>query len=88
MPGSRGPSKAKSAEWFIRAFRSQPRLTQASYGCTFVGVLLSIHDLHHWQPQLGFSTPILGLAIVLYLFGMPGSHRGKPGTDKRHKRRP
>jgi len=53
-----------------RMLRAQPRLVLTSYACGFVGVLLSIHDYHHYQAdRFGFSTPFLGAAILLYLFG-------------------
>ncbi len=50
--------------------RAAPRLILASYACGFLGVLLSIHDYHHYHAdRFGLSTPFLGAAILLYLLG-------------------
>jgi hypothetical protein len=53
-----------------RMLRTQSWLILASYICGFLGVLLSIHDYHHYDTdRFGPSTPFLGAAILLYLLG-------------------
>jgi hypothetical protein len=56
-------------------FRSQPRLRQASYVCALLGALLSVHDFHHPRPAIGYSTPFLAAAILLFLFGQADRKR-------------
>jgi hypothetical protein len=52
-----------------RTLRSQPKLVQASYASAFFGTLISVHDYRHPKASFGYSTPLLGAAIVLYLLG-------------------
>jgi hypothetical protein len=82
MNGRGTPPKPNPFDPLIRTLRSQPPLVLGSYGCAFVGALLSVHDYHHLGARFGFSTPLLGAAIVLYLLGR-GRKSRRPPKPKR-----
>lgn len=52
---------------FARFWQTQPILARCSYAVGTIGALLAIHDFHHPHDNFGYSTPLLGLAIMLYL---------------------
>ena len=74
MKGSnhlRGQSTGKpQGDGFARFRQTQPMLARWSYGAGVMGALLAIHDFHHPHDDFGYSTPVLGLAIVLYLLSL------------------
>lgn len=65
------PEKRPNAT-FARFWQAQPMLARWSYAAAAIGALLSIHDFHHPRDSFGYSTPFLGVAIVLYLLSLRG----------------
>lgn len=55
-------------------WRIQLASTRLSYAAALIGVLLAVHDFHHPQDRFGYSTPVLGAAIMLYLLGLNRRH--------------
>ena len=58
----------KPDDTLSRFWKQQPMLARCSYAVGAFGALLGIHDFHHPRDSFGYSTPILGLSILLYLF--------------------
>jgi hypothetical protein len=67
----RGESSGKVPDDSLARFwRQQPTLARWSYAVGVIGALLSVHDFHHPKDNFGFSTPVLGVAILLYLLSL------------------
>lgn len=63
-----------------RFWRMEPPLARWSYAAGVIGALLAVHDFHHPHDSFGYSTPVLGVAIVLYLLSLrerSGSSRSR-----------
>ena len=60
----------------VRFWQTQPTLARWSYAAGVLGALLAVHDFHHPHDSFGYSTPVLGVAIVLYLLSLrPAARR-------------
>jgi hypothetical protein len=61
---------AISIQRWLTGLRKLPKLVLASYFFALLGARFAIHDFHNYTPyRFGLSTPLLALAILLYLFG-------------------